>query len=165
MGRHGKQSASRGVSLRGRGLRAQRCSGAARVERNETAGPNPPIPPSRGSDHSTDVNQSVQGHTHHPRTQQRVVDTLPSVATAKKPEQFHWSRDSRRVQPLGDTFVRVFDHKGKSWQIPSRAGHLSGLLDGIYEDDPECALRIAGELDSLAIEHGWSEPQPGGDGE
>lgn len=78
---------------------------------------------------------------------------------APKVERFQWSRDAARVQPLGNgSFVRVADHLGRSHQLPARPGHLSGLLEAVYADDPECALRIAAELEAANVDHGWVEP-------
>jgi hypothetical protein len=81
------------------------------------------------------------------------------VASKQKEQRFMWSRDASRVQVLGNgQFVRIFDHEGRTWQVPARPGHLSGLLDGMYEADPECALRIVAELAAADIDHGWVEP-------
>lgn len=80
--------------------------------------------------------------------------------TRPNEQRFIWSRDARRVQILGrGQFVRVADHEGRTWQVPARPGHLSGLLDGIYKADPECALRVVAELDAADIDHGWVEPE------
>lgn len=86
--------------------------------------------------------------------------TVPLVATRRKPaERFQWSREASRVQVLGsNTFVRIADHEGRNYQLPARPGHLSGLLEAVYAEDPECALRIAAELEAAHIDPGWAAP-------
>lgn len=89
----------------------------------------------------------------------QVARVCPVAKPKPKKQRFMWSRDARRVQVLGaKAFVRVFDHEGRTWQVPARPGHLTGLLDGIYQADPECATRIVAELDAAGIVHGWTEP-------
>ena len=77
----------------------------------------------------------------------------------KKPDKFHWARDAARVQRLGDgSWVRLFDHEGRSHHLPARPGVLGGVLDAIYAEDPECAQRIVTQLGAAGIDPEWVLP-------
>lgn len=76
------------------------------------------------------------------------------MAKKKAEATFDWSRESSRVQSLGDGYwVRVFDHRGKSHQIKVDSGDLSPLVDEIAKGDEDCARRISIQLDTIAP--GW----------
>jgi hypothetical protein len=72
------------------------------------------------------------------------------MSKKKSNPTFDWSRESSRVQSLGDgNWVRVFDHRGKSHHIKVDSGDLPALVETIAKGDEDCARRIGIQLDTL----------------
>jgi hypothetical protein len=65
-----------------------------------------------------------------------------------RPDRYAWDRNARRVQPLAAA-VRVFTHTGRAVTVDTLAD-LDELVAQVDAADPECATRIAAELEAIA---------------
>jgi len=75
------------------------------------------------------------------------------MAIKKKDAPFQPSGETRRVQSLGGgTYVRIFDHLGKSHHLPtSGLVALAALLEEVRADSPDMYERIGRELSDMGV--------------
>lgn len=70
---------------------------------------------------------------------------------SKKPGEYEWARDSRRVQPLNHhTGIRLFDHKGKAHVIDATPEAVEKVLNDTEAPD-EYRERIVRDLNSVGF--------------